>query len=354
MTDSTIDVGVLGATGAVGQEFISQLSAHPWFNLTWIAASERSAGRSYDQATTWRLPIPCPESVTKMRVDSVVPDRAPELVFSGLDSTVAGEVEEKFAKAGHWVVSNAGNHRMADDVPLLIPEVNSDHLGLLERQASVRAWAGRIVTNPNCSTMMLAMALAPLRRFGLQAVNVTTLQAVSGAGYPGVAALDMLGNVIPYIGGEEEKIETETKKILGTLRDGRVDDHPVVVSAHATRVPVINGHTEMLSVGFKTKPSENDIIQAFREFVGRPQNEHLPTAPLRPLEYLTAVDRPQPLLDVDRGKGMTVTVGRLRQCRLLDYKLVVLGHNTVRGAAGAAILNAELMYKDGLLNQTDH
>lgn len=349
MAESTIDVGVLGATGAVGQEFISQLSAHPWFNLTWIGASERSAGRFYDEAVTWRLPVPCPDSMTKMRVDSVVPDRAPELVFSGLSSTVAGEVEEKFAKAGHLVVSNARNHRMADDVPLLIPEVNSDHLGLLARQASVRAWAGRIVTNPNCSTIMLAMALAPLRRFGLQAVNVTTLQAVSGAGYPGVASLDILGNVIPYIDGEEEKIETETKKVLGTLRDGRVDEHPVVVSAHTTRVPVINGHTEMLSVGFKAQPSEDDIIQAFREFTGRPQYEQLPTAPLQPLEYLTAVDRPQPLLDIDRGRGMTVTVGRLRQCRLLDYKLVVLGHNTVRGAAGAAILNAELMYKDGLL-----
>ena len=349
MAESTIDVGVLGATGAVGQEFISQLSAHPWFNLTWIGASERSAGRFYDEAVTWRLPVPCPDSMTKMRVDSVVPDRAPELVFSGLSSTVAGEVEEKFAKAGHLVVSNARNHRMADDVPLLIPEVNSDHLGLLARQASVRAWAGRIVTNPNCSTIMLAMALAPLRRFGLQAVNVTTLQAVSGAGYPGVASLDILGNVIPYIDGEEEKIETETKKVLGTLRDGCVDEHPVVVSAHTTRVPVINGHTEMLSVGFKAQPSEDDIIQAFREFTGRPQYEQLPTAPLQPLEYLTAVDRPQPLLDIDRGRGMTVTVGRLRQCRLLDYKLVVLGHNTVRGAAGAAILNAELMYKDGLL-----
>ena len=349
MADSTIDVGVLGATGAVGQELISQLSAHPWFNLTWIGASERSAGRCYDEAATWRLPVPCSDSVAKMRVDSAVPDRAPELVFSGLDSTVAGEIEVRFAKAGHLVVSNASNHRMADDVPLLVPEVNSDHLGLLERQASVRAWAGRIVTNPNCSTIMLAMALAPLRRFGLQAVNVTTLQAVSGAGYPGVASLNILGNVIPYIGGEEEKMETETKKVLGTLRDGRVDEHPVVVSAHTTRVPVINGHTEMLSVGFKAHPSEHDIIHAFREFVGRPQYEQLPTAPLQPLEYLTAVDRPQPLLDVDRGKGMTVTVGRLRQCRLLDYKLVVLGHNTVRGAAGAAILNAELMYKDGLV-----
>jgi len=231
----------------------------------------------------------------------------------------------------------------------LIPEINSDHLGLLERQASVRAWAGRIVTNPNCSTIMLAMALAPLRPFGLQAVNVTTLQAVSGAGYPGVASLDILGNVIPYIDGEEEKMETETRKILGALRDGRVDEHPVVVSAHTTRVPVINGHTEMLSVGFQSRPSEDDIIRAFREFVGRPQHEQLPTAPLRPLEYLSAVDRPQPRLDVDRGKGMTVTVGRLRRCPLLDYKFVVLGHNTVRGAAGAAILNAELMHKDGLL-----
>ncbi len=352
MRDSLINVGVLGATGAVGQEFVSQLSSHPWFRLTWIGASERSAGRSYGDATTWRLPVPCPDSVAKMQVDSVKPDSAPQLVFSGLDSTVAGEVEETFAKAGHLVVSNAKNHRMAEDVPLLIPEINSDHLGLLERQASVRAWDGRIVTNPNCSTIMLAMALAPLRTFGLQAVNVTTLQAVSGAGYPGVSSLDILGNVIPYIAGEEEKMETETKKILGTFRDGRVEDHPVVVSAHTTRVPVINGHTEMVSLGFKTQPSEDDIIQAFREFAGRPQHEQLPTAPLRPLEYLKGVDRPQPILDVDRGAGMTVTTGRLRRCRLLDYKLVVLGHNTVRGAAGAAILNAELMHKDGLISSS--
>ena len=284
-----------------------------------------------------------------MNVNSVKADGAPALVFSGLDSTVAGDVEESFAKDGHLVVSNAKNHRMAEDVPLLIPEINSDHLGLLERQASVRAWTGRIVTNPNCSTIMLALALAPLRPFGLEAVNVTTLQAVSGAGYPGVSSLDILGNVIPYIAGEEEKMETETKKILGTFRDGRVEDYPVDVSAHTTRVPVINGHTEMLSVGFKTQPSEDDIIQAFREFAGRPQHEQLPSAPLRPLEYLGGVDRPQPILDVDRGAGMTVTAGRLRRCRLLDYKFVVLGHNTVRGAAGAAILNAELMHKDGLI-----
>tara|TARA_B100001123_G_scaffold446424_2_gene600862 strand:- start:18405 stop:19472 length:1068 start_codon:yes stop_codon:yes gene_type:complete len=352
MNNSTIDVGVLGATGAVGQEFIAQLSNHPWFRLTWIAASERSAGRRYDEATTWRLPVPCPNSVAKMEVNSVIPDRAPELVFSGLDSSVAGEVEENFAKAGHLIVSNAKNHRMAEDVPLMIPEVNSDHLGLLERQSSVRSWPGRIVTNPNCSTIMLAMALAPLRPFGLQAVNVTTLQAVSGAGYPGVASLDILGNVIPYIDGEEEKMETETRKILGTFRDGRVENCPVVVSAHTTRVPVVNGHTEMLSVGFKTNPSEGEIIQAFQEFAGRPQYEQLPTAPLQPLEYLSAFDRPQPILDVDRGAGMTVTVGRLRRCRLLDYKLVVLGHNTVRGAAGAAILNAELMHKDGLITRS--
>ena len=349
MAEPTIDVGVLGATGAVGQEFISQLSRHPWFRLTWIAASERSAGRRFNEATTWRLPVACPDSVAKMKVNSVKADGAPELVFSGLDSTVAGDVEESFAKDGHLVVSNAKNHRMAEDVPLLIPEINSDHLGLLERQASVRAWTGRIVTNPNCSTIMLALALAPLRPFGLEAVNVTTLQAVSGAGYPGVSSLDILGNVIPYIAGEEEKMETETKKILGTFRDGRVEDYPVVVSAHTTRVPVINGHTEMLSVGFKTQPSEDDIIQAFREFAGRPQHEQLPSAPLRPLEYLGGVDRPQPILDVDRGAGMTVTAGRLRRCRLLDYKFVVLGHNTVRGAAGAAILNAELMHKDGLI-----
>ena len=350
MAPQRIEVGVLGATGAVGQEFIAQLATHPWFKLTWVAASHRSEGRRYADATAWRLPAPCPDDAAEMVVDAVTPGRAPRLVFSGLDSTVAGEVEGAFAEAGHIVVSNARNYRMEPDVPLLVPEINADHLQLLTTQASTRNWSGRIVTNPNCSTIMLTMALAPLCRFGLRAVNVTTLQAVSGAGYPGVASLDIVGNVIPYIGGEEEKLETETKKILGQLNGGHVELHPVVVSAHTTRVPVINGHTEMLSVGFDTAPTPEEMLTAFREFAGRPQVEQMPTAPSQPIVYVTADDRPQPRLDVDRGGGMAVTVGRLRPCRLLDYKLVVLGHNTVRGAAGAAILNAELMQTDGLLD----
>ena len=350
MAQQHIDVGILGATGAVGQEFIAQLATHPWFELTWVAASHRSEGRRYADATAWRQRMPCPDDVAEMIVDSVTPGRAPRLVFSGLDAKVAGEVEKAFAESGHIVVSNARNYRMEPDVPLLVPEINADHLQLLTEQTSARHWSGRIVTNPNCSTIMLTMALAPLCQFGLRAVNVTTLQAVSGAGHPGVASLDIVGNVIPYIGGEEEKIETETKKILGQLKDGRVAPHPVAVSAHATRVPVINGHTEMVSVGFDTPPPTDEILRAFREFSGRPQAEHLPSAPSQPIVYLTADDRPQPRLDVDRGGGMTVTVGRLRPCHVLDYKLVVLGHNTVRGAAGAAILNAELMQTDGLLD----
>ena len=259
-------------------------------------------------------------------------------------------VAEAFAKAGHIVVSNARNHRMEPDVPLLVPEINADHLTLLSTQASTRNWSGRIVTNPNCSTIMLTMALAPMRQFGLNTVNVTTLQAVSGAGYPGVASMDVVGNVIPYIEGEEEKLETETKKILGQLTDGQVELHPVVVSAHTTRVPVIDGHTEMLSVGFQTPPEPAELLTAFREFAGRPQIEQMPTAPSQPIVYVTAPDRPQPRLDVNREGGMAITVGRLRPCNLLDYKCVVLGHNTVRGAAGAAILNAELMKTDGLLD----
>ena len=350
MAQPRIDVGILGATGAVGQEFIAQLAAHPWFKLTWIAASERSAGRRYADATAWRLPAPCPDDVTEMVVDAVTPGRAPKLVFSGLDSKVAGEVERAFAEAGHVVVSNARNYRMEPDVPLLVPEINADHLELLSAQTAARGWSGRIVTNPNCSTIMLTMALAPLCQFGLRAVNVTTLQAVSGAGYPGVASLDIVGNVIPYIGGEEEKMESEPQKILGELKDGRVEPHPLAVSAHTTRVPVINGHTEMLSVGFDTAPTMDEMLAAFREFAGRPQAEQLPTAPAQPIIYVTTNDRPQPRLDVDRGQGMTVTIGRLRPCRVLDYKLVALGHNTVRGAAGTAILNAELMLKDGLLD----
>ncbi len=346
-----IDVGILGATGMVGQEFIAQLEGHPWFNLTWIAASERSRGRRFADATAWRLAVPRPPAVADMVVDAVVPDRAPRVVFSGLDSSVAGEVEGAFAAAGHIVVSNARNYRMDADVPLLVPEINPDHLQLLSAQQAARQWPGRIVTNPNCSTIVLTMALAPLRQFGLRTVNVTTLQAVSGAGYPGVPSLDIVGNIIPFIGGEEQKMETETRKILGSLAAQRVEPYPVTVSAHTTRVGVTNGHTEMVSVGLESAPTADELVEAFRSFTGRPQAEELPSAPARPIEYLDEASRPQPRLDVDRGNGMTVSVGRLRPCPVLDYKFVVLGHNTIRGAAGAAVLNAELMMIDGLLDR---
>ena len=345
-----IEVGVLGATGMVGQQFIEQLTAHAWFELVWLGASERSAGKRYAEAATWRLPSALSNRVADRTVDWAVPDRAPQLVFSALDAAVAGEIESAFAAAGHVVVSNARNHRMDDVVPLLVPEVNADHLALLPAQKRAKGWTGAIVTNPNCSTVVLAMALAPLRRFGLRSVIVTTLQALSGAGYPGVASFDIVGNVIPGVSGEEGKMETETKKIFGCRKDGRVEDHSMVVSAHTTRVPVINGHTETISVSFDDTPPQAEVLAAFAGFTGRPQEHGLPSAPAHPVVYLEEANRPQPRLDADRDRGMTVSVGRLRPCGVLDYKFVALGHNTVRGAAGAAVLNAELMRADGFLS----
>ena len=343
-------VGVLGATGTVGQEFIAGLADHPWFEVTWIGASERSADKAYADATPWRLPTERPEFVAGMTVERCEPgDGVPKLVFSGLDSSVAGEVEKAFAEAGHTVVSNARNYRMEADVPLLIPEINADHLALLDVQSRERGWPGRIVTNPNCSTIVMTLALAPLRPFHPTRVIVSTLQAISGAGYPGVASLDITGNILPHIRGEEDKMETETQKILGTLNGGSIEPHPMVVSATTTRVSVLNGHTMLVSVEFEQSPSEQDLIDAFRTYSGRPQREGLPTAPAQPIHYTADPDRPQPRLDVDREAGMAVTVGRLRRCPVLDWKFVALGHNTIRGAAGAAILNAELMKVDGSL-----
>ena len=340
-----IEAGVLGATGTVGQEFIAGLADHPWFEVTWIGASERSAGKTYRDATPWRLPAPRPDRIAEMIVDHVTvgPGRAPKLLFSGLDASVAGEVEAAFAGAGHTVVTNARNHRMDPLVPLVIPEVNADHLALLDGQGAARGWSGPIVTNPNCSTIVLALALAPLRRFGLRQVIVSTLQAASGAGYPGVPSLDLVGNVIPVVRGEEAKMETEAKKILGRLSDGGVEPHPVTVSAGTTRVPVINGHTELVTVALDEAPAVEEIVAAIREFRGRPQELDLPGAPPTPVLYMDEEDRPQPRLDADRDGGMTVCVGRLRPCPVLGYKLVAMGHNTVRGAAGAAVLNAELL-----------
>ena len=345
----SIDVGILCATGTVGQQFITLLAEHPWFRTAWLGASERSEGKQYRDATSWRLATGLPDDVAKLTVESVNPKRAPRLVFSALDSSVAGEVETAFAQAGHVVVSNSRNHRMDPAVPLLIPEVNADHLALLDAQRA-SGLKGGIVTNPNCAAVVLAMALAPLRQFRLKTVIITTMQAVSGAGYPGVPSWDVLGNIIPYIGGgEEEKIETETRKILGCIRDGRVEMHPMAISAQTTRVAVRNGHTSSISVGFEQRPPLDAIVEAWKTFKGRPQILNLPSAPAQPIEYLTEQNRPQPALDVDRGAGMTVTVGRLRPCPVLDYKFIALGHNTIRGAAGAAILNAELMHREGLL-----
>ena len=344
-----IEAGVLGATGTVGQEFIAGLADHPWFTVTWIGASERSAGRAYRDATPWRLPAPRPDRIADMTVDRVTPGRVPKLVFSGLGASVAGQVEEEFARAGHVVVSNARNHRMDPLVPLVIPEVNPDHLALLAGQGAARGWSGRIVTNPNCSTVVLALALAPLRPSGLRQVVVSTLQAASGAGYPGVPSLDLLGNVIPVIRGEESKMETETQKILGRVTADGVAPHPVTVSAGTTRVPVVNGHTELVSLSLDAAPSGDDLIAAFRGFRGRPQALDLPGAPSQPVLYLDEEDRPQPRLDADRDRGMAVCVGRLRPCPVLGWKFVALGHNTIRGAAGAAVLNAELLHATGEL-----
>ncbi|MFN7984999.1 MAG: aspartate-semialdehyde dehydrogenase [Vicinamibacterales bacterium] len=345
----SIEVGILGATGMVGQQFIALLAEHPWFKVSFLGASERSAGKAFKDAAAWRLPNRLPDDVAKRVVENAAPGNAPKLVFSGLDSSVAGEIEAEFARAGHIVVSNSRNYRMVDTVPLLIPEVNADHLKLLALQAEAQGWKGRIVTNPNCSTVAITMALAPLRQFGIDTTMVTTLQAISGAGYPGVPSWDILGNIIPYISGEEEKIETETKKILGSLGKGRIDDHPVRVSATTTRVLVRDGHSCSISVGLAQKPTPEAVIDAWRSFRGRPQELGLPTAPKEPVVYLEEANRPQPVLDAGREGGMTVSVGRLRRCPLFDYKFMALGHNTIRGAAGVAILNAELLHAEGLL-----
>jgi aspartate-semialdehyde dehydrogenase len=346
---SAIEVGILGATGMVGQQFIALLANHPWFKVRWLGASQRSEGKPYREASAWRLPSALPDDVAKLTVDAATPGRAPRLVFSGLDSSVAGEIEAAFAQAGHVIVSNSRNYRMEADVPLLIPEVNADHLTLLPQQRA-RGWKGRIVTNPNCAVVVHAMALAPLRQFGLKTSTITTLQAISGAGYPGVASWDILGNIIPYIGGgEEEKVETETNKILGCVSNGRVDPHPIVISAQTTRVGVQNGHTGSISVGFEHAPPAEAIVDAWRTFKGRPQELALPSAPPQPIVYLTEQNRPQPALDVNCDGGMRISIGRLRPCPVLDYKFIALGHNTIRGAAGVAILNAELMHTEGLV-----
>lgn len=343
-------VAVLGATGAVGQAFIRHLDGHPWFDLVEVAASERSAGRPYREAARWLEGV-LPPSVAALEVTACTPEtvRAP-IVFSALDAGVAGEVEAAFAAAGRLVLSNAKNYRMAPDVPLVVPEVNGDHLALLGRQRAERGWRGGIVTNANCATTVIAAALAPLHAaFGVRQVFVTTMQAVSGAGYPGVPSLDILGNVIPYIGDEEPKIERELLKILGTCDGHRVTDAPIVVSAHANRVPVEHGHTACISVGFERKPTPEQALAVLRAYTGHEAVRGLPSAPTPALLVRDEPDRPQPRRDAHLGRGMTTSVGRVRADHLLDLRLVAMSHNVVRGAAGGSVLNAELLVATGQL-----
>jgi aspartate-semialdehyde dehydrogenase len=346
-----IPVGVLGATGAVGQKFIKLLENHPWFEVTQVAASERSAGKRYADVVAWKQMTPIPEPIRDLEVQPCVPQPDCRIVFSGLDASVAGQIEEDFASAGCVVLSNSKNHRMDADVPLVIPEFNHDHLGMIPLQRKRRGSNGYIITNSNCSTMFLAMALGPLHQlYRVEKAFVATMQAVSGAGYPGVPSLDILGNVIPYIGGEEEKMEIETRKILGRFNGKTIDLADFTISAHCNRVPVEDGHTESVSVKLARKTSADEISELLHNFSGPPQELSLPSAPERPIVVMKSPDRPQPRFDVNLFDGMAALVGRIRPCPLLGFKFTVLGHNTIRGAAGASILNAELLKAQGFLD----
>jgi aspartate-semialdehyde dehydrogenase len=344
--------GILGATGTVGQRLIQLLERHPWFEVSVVAASDNSAGKNYAQATRWMLETPIPESVARMTVQSCQPGLDCEFVLSGLPSNIAEDTELQLAKSGLPVSSNASSHRMKADVPLLIPEINPDHLDALEMQKKRIGSKGFIVTNPNCSVMGLVFPLVALdRKFKVEAAHVVTMQALSGAGYPGVPSLDIIDNVLPSIdmGGEDRKIETEPLKILGKWRDNRFVDAPIRISAMTHRVNVRDGHLEAVSVKLGSKVSREDVETAIRDFTSPIDGLNLPSAP-KPVMYLEShVQRPQPRLDRDRGQGMAVVVGPVSACPVLDYKFRLLSHNTIRGAAGAAVLNAELMYRRGLI-----
>jgi aspartate-semialdehyde dehydrogenase len=353
-TSQRIPVAVLGATGMVGQRFIELLQGHPWFEVVALAASEQHGGRAYGEATSWRLPASSmPATVTHLPVLPCRPEAFPavKIVFSALPGEVAGEIEAECARAGMAVFSNARNYRMAADVPLLIPEVNAEHAAAIVQQRKLRQWSGCIVTNANCSATPLVMALKPLQQaFGLRKALVTTLQAISGAGYPGLPSYDILDNVIPYIGGEEEKLESETRKMLGSWGEGSgFSDAPVAVSAHCNRVATREGHLECASIELGRVVEPAEIIEAWQSYTPEPQRLRLPTAPAQALLYRPEADRPQTLRDRDAGRGMTVTLGRLRRCPILGFKFVLLGHNTIRGAAGGSLLNAELCVQKGLI-----
>lgn len=346
MNTQKIPVGILGATGSVGQRFLELLSNHPWFEVVELAASDKSAGKKYSEATNWIMQSPLPEKFANMIVKKCEPNFDAKIIFSGLDASVAGEIETAFAEAGYYVISNARNHRFDDDVPLMIPEVNPDHLELLKSQK----YKGGIVTNPNCSTIGLALALKPLHdNFGIEVVNVVTMQAVSGAGYPGLPSMDIIDNVIPFISGEEKKMETEPLKILGKFNSNKIEFADFKISAQCNRVAVIDGHTECVQVKLKTKTTVEEIIKVWKEFKSVPQELGLPSAPENPIVYFYEEKYPQPKIHRNVEKGMATSIGRLRECPIFDFKFVILSHNTIRGAAGGTILIAELMKAKGYI-----
>jgi aspartate-semialdehyde dehydrogenase len=349
-----IKVGVLGATGAVGQRFVQLLEGHPWFEVTTLGASERNAGKTYGEAAQWRLSADVPLYVKNIKLVEGVPgkDWDCEVVFTSLPAEIAGETEQQFAAAGYKVFSNSKNHRMFPDMPLLIPEVNPDHSEIIKQQQAKRGWKGFIATNPNCTTIHLVLALKPLHSaFGLTKVLVTSLQSVSGAGYPGVPSLDIIDNVIPFIGGEESKVETEPLKLLGGISEDKTafQAADIAISATCTRVAVREAHTESVSVAFAKSASLEEVAAVLKEFRAIPQELALPSAPQYPIILRSEDDRPQPFLDREGAGAMATTVGRLRKCSILDYKFVLVGHNTIRGAAGASILNAELLTAQGFI-----
>ena len=346
-----IPVTVLGATGPVGQQFVRLLAGHPWFDITAVTGEKQFAGRPYAEATRWLEPEPIPDRIAAMPLRRPEPALGGRITFSALDAEVAGAIEEGFARAGVVVISHSGAHRLDSSVPLIIPEVNADHLALVERQRRERKWPGAIVANPTCGTAGLMLAVAPLHRaFGIERMIVTSLQALSGSGYPGLSSLDIMGNVIPLIPGEEEKIETETKRLLGQLQGVVVTEAPLAVSIHAHRVPVLDGHLQSVSIGFRRRPTPEDAIAVLKGTRLTPDISALPSSPSRPVVVDPRLDRPQPRLDAGRERGMAAVVGRVRSCPVLDLRLVVASHNRIRGAAGGAILTAELMTARGFFN----
>ncbi|MBX6341457.1 MAG: aspartate-semialdehyde dehydrogenase [Thermomicrobiaceae bacterium] len=347
-----IDVAVIGATGSVGQRFVQLLADHPWFRLAEVVGSERSAGKRYADVANWRLSAEPPAEAGRMIVRHYEEPIESPVVFSAVPGGLAGEVERRLAAEGKRVFTNARDNRMEPDIPLMIPEVNPDHAAAIAEQRRRRGWdEGFIVTNPNCSTIHLVLALKPIwDAFGIEQAMVTTLQAASGAGYPGVPSMDLIDNVVPYIGGEEDKIETETCKLLGEFGPDGFRYAPIAISAQCTRVPVRDGHTETVSLKLGRRAAPEEVAEALAAFRGRPQELELPSAPRRPIVVRSEPDRPQPILDRDVERGMASVVGRVRACPIFDVKFVVLGHNTVRGAAGASILNAELLYREGYLD----